>query len=508
MAQRQATTTKKRKTETNQQAGVNQTLWTVMIHLAADNNLAEECVFSLTEMQKAGSAAKVDVLAQFDSGPELLRYDFRKLRTGGKPVASPGQGNGNGAGSAALNGKLEGLAERILAQTILAQPGVSEQSNGHRRRPHRTDSRIIKDFFNHVIRQEKAGQDPTLGLAKPYHMAILSGHGSGAVGDFLNSDHPPSAMTIPELKTQVIDPVTQELEAKLDILGMDSCLMSMAEVCYELRNDVRYMVGAEGLERNTGWPYQEILKALYTTPTIEPKEVAGRIVKEYIHYYSDYTVAGISVDHAACDLSYSDILRDAVMGLAQVLQDKLSQPAVEDAILLAHWRAQSYKFEQYVDLWDFCDLLENGCGDPDVKAACGEVKDTVEKFVLISCYSGAAFQHSHGLSIYFPWAKTDLDRDLSGYRKLAFHQDTKWGDFLEAYGKQTQREVRGNSRKPRCKSGKRELLEMPPRDDTGTTVRVNPAADDKGEHLKVAQVKNPPDQFYKYEDDCAGECGK
>src|SRR5262249_11552426 len=270
---------------------------------------------------------------------------------------------------------------------------------------------------------------------------------------------------------------------------------------------VNYMVAAQGFELNTGWPYHNILAALQAEPTMKPKEFACVIVKEYIHYYSDYTIAGVSVDHAACDLSQSDGLREAVMKLAQTLQDKLSYRDVKNAILLAHWRAQSYKSEQYVDLWDFCDLLENGCDDADVGQACRATKKAVEKFVLISCYSGAAFQHSHGLSIYFPWAKSDLDNDLPEYKELAFHKDTNWGAFLEAYGEQTQRELRGNSGKSNHKSGKRERLAMPLRDEAEANVRTNPAIQERGGGLRPARVKNPPDHFYKYEDDCAGECG-
>ena len=36
-------------------------------------------------------------------------------------------------------------------------------------------------------------------------------------------------------------------------------------------------------------------------------------------------------------------------------------------IIVAHWRAQSFKFEQFTDLWDFCDQLQKtaheGAGD-------------------------------------------------------------------------------------------------------------------------------------------------
>ena len=48
----------------------------------------------------------------------------------------------------------------------------------------------------------------------------------------------------------------------LAILGMDSCLMSMAEVYYQLVGNVDYLVGAEGFEPSGGWPYQRILDSL------------------------------------------------------------------------------------------------------------------------------------------------------------------------------------------------------------------------------------------------------
>jgi hypothetical protein len=494
-------------------------LWTVPIYMAADNNLKEECVWALTELLRAGQIPEIDIIVQFDSGDSINRYDFSKLR---------GTANGNGAsnlqGAYSIMGfpsrsgriKLESLAEVITSQVI------PHQDNGHSsevaiiKRVSASDSEMIEHFLHAVFArpasvssvrpQSVTGITTSEPEAKPYNLVVMSGHAGGVIGGFLNTDHPSSALSIPDLKS-ILEPITQKLGRKIDIFGMDSCLMSMAEVGYQLRDTVNYMVGAQGFEPNTGWPYHNIMAALQAEPTMKPNEFACAIVKEYIHYYSNYTIAGVSVDHAACDLSQSDSLREAVMKLAQTLQDKLSYPDVENAILLAHWRAQSYKSEQYVDLWDFCDLLERGCNDAEVGQACRATKKAVEKFVLISCYSGAAFQHSHGLSVYFPWAKSDLDNDLPEYRELAFHRDTNWGAFLEAYGKKTQRELRGNSGKSNHKSGNRERLAMPLRDEAEANVRTNPAINERGGDGRPVRVKNPPDHFYKYEDDCAGECG-
>src|SRR5262249_41111249 len=152
-------------------------------------------------------------------------------------------------------------------------------------------------------------------------------------------------------------------------------------------------------------PYHRILDELKkkAPATVKPEELARIIIETYISFYEDYVVAGVSVDQSACDLRKFDEVTSAVRELATVLKQKVWDLEGHNAILLAHWRAQSYKNEQYVDLWDFCDLLEEGCIYQDVQTVCKGVKEAVNSVVIMSHYSGAAFQHSHGLSIFFPW---------------------------------------------------------------------------------------------------------
>ena len=101
-----------------------------------------------------------------------------------------------------------------------------------------------------------------------HRMLILSGHGSGAVGDFLTDNHSkngqhwlvdyPGTSKGPRerRKTMAARPTYREPDAKsINVLGMDSCLMSMAEVCYQVRDSVAYLVGSEGFVQDAGWPY-------------------------------------------------------------------------------------------------------------------------------------------------------------------------------------------------------------------------------------------------------------
>jgi len=62
-------------------------------------------------------------------------------------------------------------------------------------------------------------------------------------------------------------------------------------------------------------------------------------------------------------------------------------------------------------------------------------------FVLKSCYSGAVYQYSYGVSMYFPWEEV-----ASSYGNLDFIKgsiDTGWGRFLKTYTILTRRQPRG-----------------------------------------------------------------
>src|SRR5262249_6746349 len=246
--------------------------WNVLIYMAADNNLKEECIFALTEILKAGATPGIDVIAQLDSGDAITRFDFSEVRKniGEYDQRSPEIGD--------------------IAWTRLSDP---------KHLVNVSDTKMLNDFLSETLR--KPGTEI-------YNMIILSGHGSGAVGDFLTTTTPPSALSIPGLKS-ALESVNEQIGRKIDVLGMDSCLMSMVGVCYELREEVDFLIGAEGFERNTGWPYLEILgvlqrnlKTLAKSSGAALEDLIGDIVREYVHYYFPYHLSGVSVDLAACDL--------------------------------------------------------------------------------------------------------------------------------------------------------------------------------------------------------------
>src|SRR5438105_4971347 len=86
----------------------------------------------------------------------------------------------------------------------------------------------------------------------------------------------------------------------IDIVGMDVCLMSMAEVCYALKDHVKVLIGCESYSPASGWPLEPIIQSVEQCATPEqvaafaaaqqdPKdELAKRIVGDFVTFYNDY----------------------------------------------------------------------------------------------------------------------------------------------------------------------------------------------------------------------------
>jgi hypothetical protein len=484
--------------------------WTVMVYLAGDNNLSDECLWAIKEMKRVNVGADVAVTALFDPGegipPQIYVFaDSDPPPATVQPIDEDDQ-----------------LLDS--ANQIKFSKGAEPQRDINTGEPGPLANFIINSVVTYPANN---------------YMVVLGGHGSGEEGDFLSDVGSRDSLNIPELETALFTAtehlkVTKELEDKfrpkggrIDILGMDSCLMSMIEVGYQLRKTVRYLVGAEGFEPSTGWPYQRILESLISLivdPTYKPKEApllfAKRIVKSYIDYYSDYALAGLSVDLSACDLDGCPELLKTVAKLSDSLSkafkteptdqpdDRPRNHPITDAVLLAHWEAQSYKSDQFTDLYDFCHVLLLRCKGQsmkEIKGACRDVIGAIEKMVKLSCSRGPIFQHSHGLSIYFPWADVS-----SKYTNLKFSKDQKdnWYGFLSEYVKTTRRK-----RRKECEFDKKsldflqnELFNPSPTESVGPSVvfiplpiRNNPQYGTKGLLSEIGSMKNPPLSWCKRE---------
>jgi hypothetical protein len=230
-----------------------------------------------------------------------------------------------------------------------------------------------------------------------------------------------------ELK-RVLAAAAAAVGAKLDVLGMDACLMSMAEVGYQVRGSAEVLVGSEQTEPGDGWPYDKVLGALAQHPEMGSRDLGALVVKEYLASY----VAEDGVTQSACDLARADGLAAAVKALAETLTAALREPLMRHRMLVARARVQSYEIPDNVDLADYCALLADLAPNTLVAVRCADVLHVVGAgaagYVLAQGSKGADLRNSRGVAVYFP------TRTVSPlYARLDWAKNTGWGRFLAAY---------------------------------------------------------------------------
>ncbi|MCI0390598.1 MAG: clostripain-related cysteine peptidase [Acidobacteria bacterium] len=458
--------------------------WTIMVYLAGDNNLSAECVQALTEMKRVDQKDRINIIAQFNPKDDYLptrRYKITQDSTPGNLIGDDQGGvtfqnesrhaqrcakariaalrEGKKAATAAALTFLGNDSETINGRIAIAKNGLKESiefglfNNDAVIEESETDSgspTTLYNFMSYCVTNFPA----------EHYMVVLSGHGGGTEqGYLMKAESSGGSLTLSELR-QAFENLRPELGRgrMIDILGMDSCLMSMVEVCYELKGFVQILTGSESYSPASGWPYLEILERLVRETFQGGKDIQERIAKgvvdEYVNFYSDYWLGGVSVAQSALDVTKVEDMKKYIDELADALTEELENPqtkkAAIDALIMAHWEAQSYNGELFVDLADFCQCLRARYQVKKITDRCEKLEKFITRatsgdanpprmdtFVLRSCFSGPVFQYSYGVSIYFPWAKVTPD-----YKELSFVKNTPgsgWAKFLETYTEKTRR---------------------------------------------------------------------
>jgi hypothetical protein len=390
--------------------------WTFMVYMAGDNNLDPDGVQDLKEMKKVGSTKDVNVIAQFDraTGHMAKRYYLQKGGTViGDAVANVGKVN-TGDPKNLLDFAKWGISNYPADHyaLVLWNHGQGWDDTdifaGERFRSLRrlTSSPVRHSLFHTPVRNilKKA--------ARNYEArAILIDDNAK---DFLDNQ---------EMK-KVLAGVKKLLKRNLEILGMDACLMSMAEVGYQIHESADFTVGSEETEPMDGWPYNSILAELTKNPAMTARDLSALIVQKYITSYTRDAVT-----QAACDLSKADDLAAAVASLATVLHAGLANSTTRQSLLDARTRVQEYEVSDNIDLVDFCTVLAKAMPGTEAAQRCDGVIQTAKKsYVVASSCKGKGMENSHGVAIYFPKGKVS-----PLYQGLDFSKRTGWDAFLKNY---------------------------------------------------------------------------
>jgi hypothetical protein len=465
--------------------------WTLMFYCASDNALAPEIVSQLKSIKNAGYHHEVNVIAYFDpqpAGTPAHIFDVNAIYKLKRP-------HDNDIGFAShdpfirsliddrLWGAEKGRDEKTTIRKSLVDrykeddiiyslPSVTNDIGSSE-----DGERSLRSFLNFCARAYPAN----------HYMLFILGHGL-VVGDdiFLFDEHSAQrSVTLRELGNALTDFKTMIGEAEFELVGFHSCSMSSCEVAFQLQDTANYMLASQGPAFVNSWPYRQIILRIFNdvagiNPSKNVKELLLDIFSSVYYNSADYLLAGYSFDLCLCDLKGEkiDTLTDPIKKLSEALVEGLTIPLVNYAILLAHWKSQSYFQENYTDLYDFCLCLECYCDKfidgakdssyfPKIKTACQEVikvlsepprsllrglngervergvaspadslvpsEDISNNPIVCAKFAGPDSQYSHGFSIFFPWARPMADRTImKEYEQYNFNH-TEWLKFLDAY---------------------------------------------------------------------------
>jgi Clostripain family len=441
--------------------------WTVMFFCAGDNELAPLIVSQLKGIKEAGPHPDVDVLVYVDpneKGVPTRVYCVNQDAEQRPPSRSPFIFNME-PDTVDFNGSSRRAAAKKLKAAIQKPDSVEVNV-------------ALRRFLLFAKENHRA----------KHYALILLGHGMIVANDaFLPDEFPVSSITLRQFANTV-----NGFGGKLELLALHSCSMSAVEVAYELRGKANYLMASEGLSFVGSWPYRQLMMRVFNfidqsrkenakAENFTPPELIESLYKLSFHNAKDFMLSGYSLDLALCSLDperyqpLTTAIRELVRQLKKALNVKKKSLDAKNPkkpglptrfIQVAHLESQSYFDENYTDLFDFCLCLSRLCESKSLKGlrdACDEVikvlepkrRDTAlsehDRVVVHSRHFGSHYQHSHGLSIYFPWSPPlghPNNSVMKKYKDYAFSkalgERNSWLKFLELYLKKTTREGRSS----------------------------------------------------------------
>jgi hypothetical protein len=332
-----------------------------MIYLAGDNNLSSNSIAILQELESANPPyEEVRVVACFDSNtprPSGARYvEINRSANTTQPTACWD-----------LHNDLVPF-NNLPGHPVTAPNFCDPDPAGHTPITEPVAKEGLSRFLKFALSKHKADK----------YMLILFGHGSAVAGNtFLADDNPPSFLRLrdfTEVMARHFDDRPGTKKPKLDVLACDNCMMNGIETAYQLRRQVSYILGSQGLMLTVGWPFRKLIRTIVRHKTDSPRRIARRMLRLCARNLVDFSLMDRSSEQAICDLTtlrhdrnVVTAVRNLVAAMIEGLEfdecGEVLYPAVRDAIRLARLEAQSYWGETFVDLYDFCELLLIKCNE-------------------------------------------------------------------------------------------------------------------------------------------------
>ncbi len=346
--------------------------WTVMVYMAGDtglvfegpvtgeqlfDDLSEAMRADLKKMQAAGSTDQVAVCVQFDSLEAKQAFRWVLPR---RDDPAPGQPEAIGAVNTGEPGSLSDFVawagkECPAARYALVIWGHGSGWDEQRLYDRYPDSEVAQ--IDRADQREVLRRQGIFGSTVAHIMSIEDDEVRGLCYDDSARDFLDNA----ELRQALRDAAAHLGRDRIDLVGLDACLMNMIEVAHQIRREAAYLVGSETVVPTDLWPWTEILLALQAAPAMAPAELAITLAG-YLPSSSDGMRSIDDVAQSVLDLAQADkavraldAWSAAVLGRYELDYD--AQQAMQKALRTSHDSVLRLQIPGMGDT-DYVDLLD------------------------------------------------------------------------------------------------------------------------------------------------------
>jgi len=378
--------------------------WTVLVYMAADNNLATAGIFDIDEMESAARNPSVQVVVQAEFSPEALAQQNCDFQCFNRPNWNTFRYaiTGGGQETTGPNGDAIDIGNRNMV-----------------------DPAELREFI------EWGKQN----FPAQHYAVVLWNHGGGYSGLLQDLTSAGSdLMSLAELRTALT------ATGAVDLLGFDMCLMAGYETLADIDGLAKYVVFSEEVVPGEGFPYKEVVEAINANATSNGREIAGAIADAF---HTSYANSQPSTTISAYDMAGFQAFENALQSVADGLQANVT-PLGSD-IGAAAAGSQKYTYRELTDLVDFLDQLSAQPNGGVLQGSIATLKAqlTGNGFRIRSHArngtnaEGEDVTHSNGLHIVLPSGGADDQLQEDGPRSFAAYQaaypNKPWTQFLDAW---------------------------------------------------------------------------
>ena len=388
--------------------------WTVMVFVNGKNNLEIAGLYNVNQMEKVGSTNDMNIVVEMG-------------RMAGQSAAGM---DGGWTGSKRFYIQKDTDTNTINSPVVMTTDKVDMG-----------DYKRAVDFVTWAKKNYPARR----------YMLIIWNHGSG----WMDPRKSEKGISFDDetgnyIRTPQIGLILKEA-GKVDILAFDACLMQMAEVAYEVKDNAQVVVGSEETVPGLGYPYSMFLGAMAKNPDMTTEGTGATMVEAFKMFY-DAVKKGAQL--SAIRTSKLDGLAVRVSEfakLAEVVADTTSLKAARDGVIrydaIGAESDPKMTISFYGDLSQFAGLVaanlkQDGEKAVALKASAAALQDYIDKELVIDNKAslqnrvGRELSESKGFSIYLPPVETRIAQEkLEGifegkYGDFAFDKATGWHDFV------------------------------------------------------------------------------